>query len=281
MELLRDWRKKLTVEQKDKENIQEVFPFESLTSEDVHGGLSATKDIQDSPNPADQGQQEKQQQESQGQEEQQEQEQEQQGSFQRESYYQDRPVLFTGFLQNSFAKLIRHLSEESFLWQEGDEQWDFQKLFKRRFYGYPLRACRKAKRKEKIVLALDFSGSCAHLTEFFLSLAQIAFRFQEVEVLDASNGFAEENQRIGQEGVVLFQELFGRKVLFFGDFDGGASLVELSQRAKVWWFSCEERYEDLSEHDWCKGYTLQDFKGIYLPCRNEQELVKLVSKLTI
>ncbi len=43
------------IEQKEKENIEEVAEATSLTSEDVHGGKEATKDIEDSPNPADDG----------------------------------------------------------------------------------------------------------------------------------------------------------------------------------------------------------------------------------
>ena len=42
--------------QKEPEDIEEVAEATSLTSEDVHGGNEATKDLQDSPNPADNGQ---------------------------------------------------------------------------------------------------------------------------------------------------------------------------------------------------------------------------------
>jgi uncharacterized protein with von Willebrand factor type A (vWA) domain len=43
------------IEQKDKEDIDEVAESTTETSEDVHGGKEATKDIEDSPNPADEG----------------------------------------------------------------------------------------------------------------------------------------------------------------------------------------------------------------------------------
>jgi len=338
MKLIRPWRNKIfdleeEITQKEKEYIDEVMPCENLTSEEVHGGMSATKDIQNSPNPADSGTQEQetelanaskpyrkrvieikaeeeegkegsekdtQDKNLEGSEEEQnsegskedtqndnaegskeegsdddEQEGDQNGSLNRDSLYEDRPVLL-GFLQVHFAKLISRLAEDEYLWTDGDEMWDFSKLAKRKFFAKPLRACRKERKKERIVLALDFSGSCYHLSEFFLKLAKIALKFKEVEVLDASNGFGDENKRIGEEGIVRFEELAGRKVLFFGDFDGGASLVELSRIAKVWWFSCEDRYEDLSEHDWCLGYTLKDFKGVYLECKSEQDLIKIL-----
>lgn len=41
--------------QKEKEDIEEVVEATSLTSEEVHGGKEATKDIEDSPSPADEG----------------------------------------------------------------------------------------------------------------------------------------------------------------------------------------------------------------------------------
>lgn len=44
-------------EQKEKEDIQDVAESTSQTSEDVHGGNEATKDIKDSPNAANQGEQ--------------------------------------------------------------------------------------------------------------------------------------------------------------------------------------------------------------------------------
>lgn len=43
------------VEQKDKEDVNEVVEATSQTSEDVHGGNEATKDIEDSPNAANEG----------------------------------------------------------------------------------------------------------------------------------------------------------------------------------------------------------------------------------
>jgi len=359
MKLIRPWRNKIfdleEITQKEKEYIDEVLPCENLTSEEVHGGMSATKDIQNSPNPADDGSQEQESKpyrkrvieikaeeekegkegsekdtqdnqsgegakeeqnaesfkantqdknsegskeeqnsegskedtqnnnaegsEEEGEDEQEGEEEGENGDLNRDSLYEDRPVLL-GFLQVHFAKLISRLAEDGYLWTDGDELWDFSKLAKRKFFAKPLRACRKERKKERIVLALDFSGSCYHLSEFFLKLAKIALKFKEVEVLDASNGFGEENKRIGEEGIVRFEELAGRKVLFFGDFDGGASLVELSRIAKVWWFSCEGRYEDLSEHDWCLGYTLKDFKGVYLECKSEQDLIKILKNST-
>lgn len=41
--------------QKEKEGVEEVVEATTKTSEDVHGGDEATKDIEDSPNPADNG----------------------------------------------------------------------------------------------------------------------------------------------------------------------------------------------------------------------------------
>src|SRR5690606_25807799 len=106
---------------------------------------------------------------------------------------------------------------------------------KRRFTGRSLFSCRKSLTKERIILALDFSGSCHFNSRFFSTLARFAEKMGDVEVVDASNGFNSWNWSFTQKKQCPAEEMFGRKVVFFGDFDGGASLVELSKKADVYW----------------------------------------------
>jgi hypothetical protein len=142
-----------------------------------------------------------------------------------------------------------------------------------------LQDCRKSLEKSSVILALDFSGSCFGYSSFFKKLAQIAEKFKDVVVLDASNGFDGQNWCYTERKYYSWESLRGRTIIFFGDFDGGASLVELSKIAKVYWLSCEERYIDLSEHDWCEGYSLDDFRGKYYPCTNEIDFCKIIKKI--
>lgn len=88
------------------------------------------------------------------------------------------------------------------------------------------------------------------------------------------------NYIISKEKEALIRACLKNKpIIFFGDFDGGASLVKLSKIAKVYWLSCEKRYKDLHEHSWCEGYKLQDFRGKYYVCYNERDFIKLIKKI--
>ena len=69
-----------------------------------------------------------------------------------------------------------------------------------------------------------------------------------------------------------------RTIIFFGDFDGGDAPVLASGNNKVYWFSCENRYADMDEHDWC-SYTLADFKGKYYNCETEDDFIRLAKKV--
>ncbi|MGB4702391.1 MAG: hypothetical protein WBI01_07820 [Syntrophomonadaceae bacterium] len=200
-----------------------------------------------------------------------------------------------GKLRNLVAIMLRRLAEDSFIFERGDEVWDVYQLMTR--FGTPPHRCKKRPVRDRVILALDFSGSCAAWSKFFLDVAQIALKFKDVEVVDASNGFNEERglikfldekhiQEALSEGDVQSPQrtaplsyLDGRKVIFFGDFDGGASIVRLSRRAQVIWFSNEDRYEDMTEHDWCEGFSLKDFKGKYFKVLSVEDFERTIRKL--
>ncbi|MDM7321094.1 MAG: hypothetical protein P3W91_005130 [Fervidobacterium sp.] len=200
-----------------------------------------------------------------------------------------------GKLRNLVAIMLRRLTEDSFIFARGDEEWDAYQLMTR--FGTPPHRCKKRPVRVRVILALDFSGSCAAWSKFFLDVAQIALKFKDVEVVDASNGFNEERgliefldekhiQEALSEGEVQSSQrtaplsyLDGRKVIFFGDFDGGASIVRLSRRAQVIWFSNEDRYEDMTEHSWCEGFSLKDFMGKYFKVLSVEDFERSIRKL--
>jgi len=207
------------------------------------------------------------------------------GEMNRRSLYEEAiEALRIRRLRSAFATVISKVAEDLAGYDvDGDDLWDVEALMTRRFTNRPLYSCRKSLEKEKVILALDFSGSCWDYSNFFKSLAEIAEKFGDVEVFDASNGFSvsEDNYNLclTDKNYYPFSYFKNRVVIFFGDFDGGASLVDLSRIAKVYWFSCEERYDDLDEHDWCDGYTLRDFKGSYYECISEADFMRLVKKI--
>jgi hypothetical protein len=205
------------------------------------------------------------------------------GDYNRRSFYRKQDD-YRRRLQVAFAIIIGKVAEDLGVYAtDGDDVWDVEALAIRRFDHSPLQSCRQGKERERVVLALDFSGSCWDYSFFFQALAKVAEKFGDVEVFDASNGFdtSDEGRNLcltdGKE--YPFSHFKNRTIIFFGDFDGGASLVKLSQIAKVYWFSCEDRYYDLDEHSWCEGYRLRDFRGKYFLCFNERDFLSLAKKI--
>lgn len=199
------------------------------------------------------------------------------------SYYKELQQLKNKRLQSALAIVISKLAEDLCGYDiEGDDLWNINELMLRRFNNRPLQSCRKSLEREKIIIALDFSGSCYGYSEFFQSIAKLAEKFGDVEIFNASNGFSEENYCISNNKSYALDYFTNRTIIFFGDFDGGASLVELSKKSNLYWFSCEERYDDLYQHDWCADYKLSDFKNYnkkYFECTNEDDFLKLIKKV--
>ena len=306
------------VVQRPQENIDEVQPTDDGSTELTHGGNEATKDIPNSPNPAEGGENSRPEQsegaqsifeellkkfENQELEDDEEDSQTSEGDKElhgRKNHarvFSKNPMfeMNIGKLRNLVAIMLRRLAEDSFIFERGDEEWDAYQLMTR--FGTPPHRCKKRPVRDRVILALDFSGSCATWSKFFLDVAQIALKFKDVEVVDASNGFNETRgliefldekhiQEALSEGEVQSSQrtaplsyLDGRKVIFFGDFDGGASIVRLSRRAQVIWFSNEDRYEDMTEHDWCEGFSLKDFKGKYFKVLSVEDFERTIRRL--
>lgn len=180
------------------------------------------------------------------------------------------------------AKVAEDLAGEPI---EGDDEWDVDALMRRRFDRRPLPSCRRSREKTSIILILDTSGSCEPQAEFYASIAQIAAELQDVEIYAAPNGALEKRYVPGKGWMWLLDDgshgswnFRGRVILFFGDFDGGDYPVLASLHNKVYWFSCEDRYDDMTEHDWC-SFSLADFRGHYYQCMNEFDFLKLAKKV--
>ncbi|MCX7927297.1 MAG: hypothetical protein N2606_04095, partial [Candidatus Omnitrophica bacterium] len=205
------------------------------------------------------------------------------GEIERKSFYNSISLeeMRMRRLATTFALIVSKIAEDYSIYEnDGDDIWDIKRLMLRRFTKEPLSKCRLGLERERLILALDFSGSCIPQSRFFKRLSEIASKNKDIEVFDASNGFdLEDNYSITDNQSYKFDYFKNRIVIFFGDFDGGASLVRLSKIAKVYWFSCEDRYDDLCEHGWCCGYSLEDFKGKYYRCLDENDFIKLTKKI--
>lgn len=134
---------------------------------------------------------------------------------------------------------------------------------------------------------MDTSGSCTQYSEFLTGIARLAVRLGAVELYEAPNGSVEIAWRYDDRRGRWASEYVNwgpnwpwrnRTILFLGDFDGGDSVIEASWRNRVVWLSCEERYKDTSEHNWCR-YTLAQFRGRYFPCTSPGDLLQIIRRL--
>jgi len=219
------------------------------------------------------------------------------GSKNNKSYLKQIKFEETKRLSSAVARIVSKIAEDLNSEEtEGDDVWDCEKIMLRKINHNSIQKCKKSFKKEKIIFALDFSGSCDDYSQFFLNLLVSSLSFKDIEIFDASNGFsATQNKKIVEKEVTNFEYcnfeycnfeyFFNKTIIFFGDFDGGASLCELSKKANIYWFSCERRYEELDEHSWCRGlYLKKDFhsyKARYYPCFNEKDFINLIKKIKV
>jgi len=198
-------------------------------------------------------------------------------------------------LQAVFATLVQKVAEDRADYEipYGDDVWDIEALMVRRYNKAPLHQCRTGLEKQKVVLMLDTSGSCYEQAELYAKIAQIALRDGDVEIYEVPNGGIVAKWGL-EHGEIVEVEQYGwevkeeelpkfknRVILYFGDFDGGDTPTELALENQVYWFSNEDRYDDMDEHSWC-SYTLQDFfarGGKYFEVFNEEDFIWAVRKV--
>ena len=88
-----------------------------------------------------------------------------------------------------FANLIGKLAEDnSGVDVEGDDFWDERLLTERVVTKYSVNKCKKDRTKERIVLMLDTSPSCKRVASFYGLIAQLAAKYDDIELYDAPNG---------------------------------------------------------------------------------------------
>lgn len=192
-------------------------------------------------------------------------------------------------LSHQFARIISKVAEDHVGEPtEGDDEWDVEEIMKRRYTGRPLLSCRCSREKQSVALILDTSGSCEPQAQFYAAISQVAAELGNVEMYSAPNGELEMKYEpvwgwrwLSSEEMEKHRhgwQFSGRVILFFGDFDGGDYPVLASRKNKVYWFSSEDRYTDMDEHNWC-SFTLKEFRGKYYMCLNSSDFLSLVKKV--
>lgn len=176
----------------------------------------------------------------------------------------------------------------------GDDFWDMDALAQRHITKKSLAECRISRERERVIICLDSSPSCASMARLYQRLARAALYRDDVEIYDTPNGYVQRKFQLHGNPIDMpFRNLFpdagnvplddcpwrGRTIIFFGDFDGLPYVARTSQKNKVYYMSCQEwnadyqRYFSASGQDkhisgatGQLGYVRnQGFRGVYYP----------------
>ena len=181
----------------------------------------------------------------------------------------------------TFALLIAKIAEDLSGWPiPGDDEWNAADLMARHLDRRALSQCRRSREKEAVVVILDTSGSCLAQARFYSRIATAAVAAGDVELYDAPNaGLRAVRNREGWKPVPDTEWDFSqRTIIFFGDFDGGDTVIKASRRNKIYWFCSETRYPSIRLHPWC-SLPISAFKGRYYPCTTDQDFIPLLRKV--
>ena len=186
-------------------------------------------------------------------------------------------------LSTVFARIISKIAEDlAGCPVEGDDEWSVPALMKRHLTRENISHCRQSREKESIVVVLDTSGSCLPQAKFYAQIASAAVQAGDVELYTAPNaGLNAKKTRQGWNKLEGSNwDFYRRTIMFFGDYDGGDTIVESSWHNKIYWLSSEgRRYPSMKLHPWCSN-SIKDFKGKYYKCEKENDFFKLIKKIT-
>ena len=163
----------------------------------------------------------------------------------------------------------------------GNDEWSVPEILNRVMTRVNINTCKQTRERERIVIILDTSPSCARYAKFFIDIARASANLNDLEMYDAPNAYivkqyskaSKEFVDIGIDCASVLMEweaLKGRTIIFFGDWDGEKILCKASKDNTIYWFNPE--YYVNSTRD--KEYT-----GSHYQCRNEDDLIRLIKKM--
>ena len=163
----------------------------------------------------------------------------------------------------------------------GNDEWSVPEILNRVMTRVNINTCKQTRERERIVIILDTSPSCARYAKFFIDIARASANLNDLEMYDAPNAYivkqyskaSKEFVDIGIDCASVLMEweaLKGRTIIFFGDFDGHRILSKASKDNTIYWFN-PEYYKD---NHYTKEYT-----GSHYQCRNEDDLIRLIKKM--
>jgi hypothetical protein len=207
------------------------------------------------------------------------------------NYYKSRNKRYG----TEFANLIGKLAEDNTgVDIDGDDFWDENLLTERVVSKYAINKCKKDRTKERIVLMLDTSPSCKRVASFYGLIAQLAAKYNDIELYDAPNGrIVHKYCRRTKDFVPIWNEedihnrayeweyLKNRTVLLFSDSDcipvieknlGVNNIILMSH------YPDNENYRNSRLMNIAK--ELQNLGGnVYFGVNNPDKLVEVIKKL--
>jgi hypothetical protein len=190
-------------------------------------------------------------------------------------------------LANAIYRLIEYLSDETknpSTIPSPSSVLNIKRLLLRPYERKPLSSYYYYRERSSVIIILDNSGSMNWLEDELNSFFNAALMRKDIELYIAPNGKIEEKYdltkkefySISHERGMQLIVVSGLPVIYFGDFDGADTPVELSWTNRVFWVCPETRYKYFREHDWVH-YDEYDFKGFFGRAFDADEIAEVLT----
>jgi hypothetical protein len=190
-------------------------------------------------------------------------------------------------LANAIYRLIEYLSDETknpSNIPSPSSVLNVKRLLLRPYERKPLSSYYYYRERSSVIIILDNSGSMNWLEDELNAFFNAALMRRDIELYIAPNGsiekkydFAEKRfHSISHEYGMQLIRASGLPVIYFGDFDGADTAVELSWTNRVFWVCPETRYEKFKYHDWV-NYDEDDFKGFFGRAFDSEEIIEVLT----
>ena len=199
----------------------------------------------------------------------------------------DRNDDTTGMLANVLYRLIEYLSDETknpSTIPSPSSVLNVKRLLLRPYERKSLSSYYYYRERSSVIIVLDNSGSMQWLEDELNAFFNVALMRRDIELYIAPNGNIKEKYDLTKKefypmshhhGMQLIRTS-GLPVIYFGDFDGADTPVELSWTNRVFWVCPETRYKYFREHDWV-NYDERDFKGFFGRAFDTEEIVEVLT----
>ncbi|MAG27145.1 hypothetical protein CMI47_16535 [Candidatus Pacearchaeota archaeon] len=203
----------------------------------------------------------------------------------------DLKILHKRRLSNSLAVMVSKIAEDRAGEPTiGDDYWSIPELLNRVVSKQQLSSCKETREKERIIVILDTSPSCAEEAIFYMDIAKASCSLNDLEMYDAPNGYIvkaynKKNNKFDTLPRNIFtvfskwQMFKNRTIIFFGDYDGSNILIDSAKLNSVYWLNpMYNIIRDDSHHDKISDKFVKRGGKIF-KCSNEKDFMNVVRKM--